>query len=670
MQKHSTFVLSTGGDMALDKCRFYFIKYAFDCNHDPYILSKEQNPGELIITNILTNELTTIKRVEATEARKTLVCLVTPTNEQSHQFQAVREKIIIWKQYVTFSSLSGPLILHAYETILKPQLTYRFATTSFSFQQCEDLVKLIRPIILHSHRTHKNFPKCILESSSLCAGYNFNHFYDLQGFEKLKFFTHHLRRLDATGETLIISLQYTQLSIGIGSFFMNLPYEEYSFLTDSTWSTHLWEYLSDKDLCVDIAHQILIPHQRKNDAYIMDILLPHFSVQELQRINKIRVSLQLLFLSDVTDSRGRHILPDIKLGISYRTSNIQFPPQTFSPSWISLWKKACIKLSKYLSNNPLGTWKHMNHQWKSHLSSCQKYISYNRRYFHRNNSTNLFLPCPQPSTEISFPTPVDICSTKQGIKLITTHSSLDTTSVIPSPITDSFQLCGAFESDDELNIVEAIKTNKAKMCCDGSVKNQFGSFAYGIAPPGSDTPLFAQHAPVHGDLEQITSTHCELMGILVSIEYLRYLSSKYNFEQRHFILMTADNENAIKSPKKSFLSSKHVFSADMDIILHIQFLLKSTPFNIRFHHVCGHQDKHKAYSSLSTLAKLNVKMDELAKQYFSNPSNNSPTYSLHENVGKNKLQDSLSRSCSFYHFYFVYQVRSFIPTIAVEIFII
>ena len=627
MQKHSNFVISTGGDMAFDKCRFYFIKYAFDQNYDPYVLNNEENPGDLIITNMLTNIETPIKRVEPNEARKTLGCLLTPTNNQEAQLEDLKQKILEWKHSMTFSSLPPHLILRAYETILKPKLLYRLATTSLSFQQCDDLIKLIRPLILHSHRTHQHFPKVILAASSLYAGYNFIHLYDLQGFEKIKFFTHHLRQLDDTGNTLLLSLQFSQLSIGTEELFINLNYSSYSFLTDATWSTHLWEYLSNRELTIDINHNIVIPPQRYNDAYIMDIVYSHFTKEELIRINKIRISLRLLFLSDVIDIRGKNILPEIRKGITHRSSNITFPDQTFAPSWIPLWSKACDKIQQFVSRNHLGKWIRYHFKWMAKISICQMFLSIHGETFVRTPNTSQFKPSLNDSESIEFLIPVDICQTKCGYRII---AMLNQTSLPPAPSPppyDMFNLFGDFERSNEQEIVNIIKTNKCKMCCDGSIVNKHGSFAYCLAPSGSDLPLFEQHAPVHGDLDQISSTRCELMGVLACIEYLRYISTKFVFDRRYFILITADNENAIKSPKKSYLSTKYTFSPDIDIILHIQYLLKNTPFNIRFQHVRGHQDKHKPYSSLSTLAKLNVKMDTLAKKYFTSPTN-APQYSL------------------------------------------
>ena len=104
--------------------------------------------------------------------------------------------------------------------------------------------------------------------------------------------------------------------------------------------------------------------------------------------------------------------------------------------------------------------------------------------------------------------------------------------------------------------------------------NSHGSCAFGLAPPINYECIFAQRAPVHGDTEQITSTRCELMGILPCIEYLRYLTHRHTFDRKYLILITADNEVAIKAPKKLHHSTKTTFSADMNVILHVQNLIK------------------------------------------------------------------------------------------------
>ena len=627
MQKHLNYVTSTGGTLALDKCRFYFIKFGFDKDHNPYILSIDENPGDLTIFDNIEQKSITIRRVEANEERRTLGCFISPANVNTQQFAQIKKFILEWTKSMKFSSLSPTLILKAYDTILKPKLVYRLSTTSFTFDQCDELVKLLRPTILHAHRTHEHFPTSILESPSTYAGFNFTHIYDLQGYEKYKFFIYHLRQLDDTGTAILISMQYTQLMLGIQQLFLNADYNTYSLLSDKTWCTNLWEYTHTQDLKVDISHAISIPLQRANDVHIMDLLYPHYSPNELQKLNKIRIHLKLLFLSDMLDVRGRHILPDIKNGVSHRTSSISFPLQSYSKSWLSLWRKACNTIDKYASNHPLGAWHKCYLHWNASLSTCHQYLRVNNTLYSLHDNFSLYIASTATLTQnISFTIPADIHTTKRGFKVISTYSEY---SFRPSnlPTYDPFTLFGEFHRDNEMDIVTAIQTNKAKMCCDGSVLNSSGSFAYGIASSGSDQCLFQQHAPVHGDKEQITSTRCELMGLLACVEYLRYLSNKYSFPRKNFILITADNEVAIKAPKKSYLSTKHTFSPDMDIILHLIHLLQSTPFHIKFQHVRGHQDKHNSYDSLSTIAKLNIQMDKLAKQFFSSPTM-APKYSL------------------------------------------
>ena len=184
------------------------------------------------------------------------------------------------------------------------------------------------------------------------------------------------------------------------------------------------------------------------------------------------------------------------------------------------------------------------------------------------------------------------------------------------------------------------------MCCDGSLKNHCGSFAYDIAAAGSDSLLFKQHAPAHRDPDQLSSTRCELLGILACVEYLRYLSTKHTFDRKYFILITTDNKSAIASPTKQLKSIQYSFMSDGgDLIRSIQSIALTLPFRIRFQCIKGHQDKYKAYADLSPLAKLNVQMDSHAKLYFTDPSL-APQYSLnhpffiHEQV---LIRDSHSR---------------------------
>ena len=59
---------------------------------------------------------------------------------------------------------------------------------------------------------------------------NIVHFFDIQGQQKLKFLTMHMKRNDDTGKLINIALQHMQLSVGSVGHFFHLPYDDYYHL--------------------------------------------------------------------------------------------------------------------------------------------------------------------------------------------------------------------------------------------------------------------------------------------------------------------------------------------------------------------------------------------------------------------------------------------------------
>ena len=96
--------------------------------------------------------------------------------------------------------------------------------------------------------------------------------------------------------------------------------------------------------------------QRQHDRCINEILKTHFSINELSQINKIRITLQLLTLADVTDDSGKKILPNIYNGVSHRTLTLTWPRQPIVRKFLPIWKRACKCLQNHLRTHALGNW--------------------------------------------------------------------------------------------------------------------------------------------------------------------------------------------------------------------------------------------------------------------------------------------------------------------------
>jgi hypothetical protein len=111
----------------------------------------------------------------------------------------------------------------------------------------------------------------------------------------------------ATGQLMktFYSLFFIELSLS----FTPLPesYSCYSFLVTHSWMKMLWEKLSMFDIKVviaDIAHK----YPRQGNHFIMQALLrAGYTGETLRQLNRLQISLQLLFMSDIlTASRNRN----------------------------------------------------------------------------------------------------------------------------------------------------------------------------------------------------------------------------------------------------------------------------------------------------------------------------------------------------------------------------
>ena len=61
LQWYSDLVYITGGKLAHDKCRFYYVKFYFDPDGNVHLYSKIDLPASLLVVDAETNEVVSIK---------------------------------------------------------------------------------------------------------------------------------------------------------------------------------------------------------------------------------------------------------------------------------------------------------------------------------------------------------------------------------------------------------------------------------------------------------------------------------------------------------------------------------------------------------------------------------------------------------------------------------
>ena len=622
LQLHSHLVFVTGGLIALDKCSFYHVQFKFDDDGNPRMLKISENSHDLMVRRTFDGPLEVIKQLDPNSEHITLGYFIAPTGCNIITIKKLTEIVTHWTTKIKSSNLSDRNTLLSYESVIKPKLTYRLVANSLTFEECDAIFRPVFEILLHACGIQRHMSRTLCRASHQFAGLGFTHLYDLHGQEKLKFFFMHLQRFDNTGKLIFILLQITQLYIGTEQFFMHLDYDKYNFSTPNSWVKHLWQYTDANDLSIDLTHEPTFQKQRKYDAFIMDLLHKHFEPADLFRINKIRLHLQVLVLSDITTLDGKTILPNINLGTSHRTSSYEWPKQPLVTKYLPLWKRACAILNTTLASKPLGEWTslHQSFQWSA--TSDELYITngtetYECVRFGRRKKYELITP----EREYTFNHSADIYRYRDRLYLVSsahipsTHSNRNTFDydTVIGDITLPHSL--------EKKIAKLIRRNRLIFGSDGSEDKGIGKFSWGMLDTNNLTGTLTMfQAPVHGDQDQVTALRAELFGLFACLHYVHHIVTKFNLKPSH-IPVYSDCSNAIIAATQPFyISCKSVLSDDTDIRAELRYIYKKVQHYVKISHVKSHQNDTTPLSKLSPAARLNVSLDSYMKKQHAIPT--------------------------------------------------
>jgi hypothetical protein len=141
-----------------------------------------------------------------------------------------------------------------------------------------------------------------------------------------------------------MQFSYSLLLVDLGMLFQPLQanYKKYSYLITHTWMKVLWEKLSMFEMTVIIPER-LRKFPREGDQFIMQVLLhAGYGMEELWWLNKVQVSMQLLFMSDVLTASGNKISLEV---LSCRPRRevwlrMRWPNKQPTTSDMELWKNA------------------------------------------------------------------------------------------------------------------------------------------------------------------------------------------------------------------------------------------------------------------------------------------------------------------------------------------
>ena len=155
-------------------------------------------------------------------------------------------------------------------------------------------------MLFNAHSIQRNCNQAALYMSEDLGDLQIYSVYHLQGVARMQFLFRHCREMDTTGKLLLASIRHTQLEFGISTPFFETNFYSYSKIITPTWSTNLWQYMSE---CNAILHDIepwIYKPPRQNDFFLMDVVMRSDLPDNYKEIcNKVRMNMRLLTASDL-----------------------------------------------------------------------------------------------------------------------------------------------------------------------------------------------------------------------------------------------------------------------------------------------------------------------------------------------------------------------------------
>ena len=647
---------ATGGAVNAEKSHWTMISFEWDSDGQFSYKSVADTPADIWVTDF-DGQRKKLRRLEATTGDRMLGVRLSADGLDKEEVEYRKEQATQWCDRIRSGHLPRHLAWQSLTTTIMPQLEYPLPATTFTRQQCRDIMSPVLQAGLPASGIVRTFPHPIVYGPLKYQGLGVNDLYVTQGIAHIEnLINHAYSAKDPTGKLLRASAQHLVLELGTGDKLFSHDYRTLADCATRSWMKHTWKFFSEFQIELESTTPALQP-QCPDDKFLIPAFQQHYP-KGLPRLNRCRMYLNVCSLAEITTADGQYITLDAWNGqrASVATNKYTWPNQgrPSNDSW-RLFREALTTafgvhpITRKLAQ-PLNHWNlllpsqfyycepeqrvYSKHQqlWRVHLPSSLRATHSARREFNlQHASTAPRLP-PEAARISVHLTPAKIRIT--GIAPQFHQESF--TSPSPPPPNQSFTAFLKSQPEsatwawqdlhfegNPLDLLQAIQEGKGTAVSDGSYKvsqqgTPFGtsSWIYYV----SDFLWIRGSNSIPGSPRDQSSYRSELGGLFGLVYCLTALVEYFQgAEASSFagsIPIGCDGETALFncfSPGRGFTTS----NSDYDLIIAIRRRLSHFPsIEWQPQHITGHQDDLVDFEDLDLRSQLNVQCDEWAKEWW------------------------------------------------------
>ena len=569
-----------------------------------------------------------MERVPVTQATMTLGIFQAVTGDDTTEVEYLQGKIQSWCARLASAALTHKQVQTAISCTINSTIAYALPATCMTSSQCASLEKTLKFTALPRMGVVRCAAKVLVHGPRDLGGFGLFDIRLHQLVHHLKFLITHGGSTSVEGKLLTACIEGTLLEAGFSSQVFQVP-------PKLPWITSSWLWFTYQETC----HYGFRIHSntsklqswRANDSMLMETMWRActFTTNQWRRINHVRMSLQVVTLSDISDNSGRRLLPSITNGRPPHTCSAKayhWLSQTHqpTPADLQVWVEALTNTfmlpfsSTFKPEYHLGSWLESSLPHTSWWQSPDKDL-----YCTSNGDTRLWTrPWRRRHTrrtaahytrDVPTPLPLNSCPAMvtRVSPLVVSFLPSNYTHIIPTSnrVPRHWTLTHLQSTASDLDaFVASVTRGDAALLSDGSLKDQDMGFAF--VSIHCHNLGSANVVPSHP--ADASAHRSEMAGLLAQLHFCAWLTSTYDIKSGQ-VTSGSDCLNAIRFANDPW-SSVHFDKSCYDFCHEISQLIEESPLTWTFKHVEGHQDDHSDFSDLDPWGQANVIADTRAKE--------------------------------------------------------
>lgn len=362
-QSWETMLHTNGGLLELKKCYWIFMCWKWP-RGIATLKEVQEIPQTLKITQTEDDLEVTIVHKSVQDAPRVLGCHVAADGSWRRELGRWKAEAARFAERVKKAKFSRSCGSRVYSSLWTSKLRYVASVVCFTKKESEDINRKVVERCLPASGYNRNFPRRVVFGPVKYGGMAWETCASLQITEKVKFFLTHVRRNDKLGKLLQIVTETIQLQSGIIEPVLATKIK-WTKWVEPTWLGNLKEGLDQIDGELHtVFHTLKSP--RQYDRSLMEIFESwNLTDKELCSLNRCRIYLKVLYVSDIADFTGIKIMPEAVQVRNFRSSIYKWSRQvrpflTDRKVWMKCLKRLCIYDNVLITT--LGRWMCPTHQ--------------------------------------------------------------------------------------------------------------------------------------------------------------------------------------------------------------------------------------------------------------------------------------------------------------------